>query len=263
MVVCHFCMEPAEAAVKINCCHLTACRSCVDRDEPRTCPSCLSEITCTDFKVDLELVRFLEAAKSDWRHWKEQACFPEETDRLREVLQCKVCGKFCSKAVSLTCCPSASCRKCALAKLKKDKWRCWNCGLKAASVVTPSQLVNNNLVRAGVQYIVKEGKVCKNTPFIIFLLLQSSQQKPGTDGENLDIDCAQLDQLRIETKKTSKAKAVNVVPPRPKTTQPQMQTNKRILSRSAAEFSTMRVPHTYNGILTVIATVRVPVSASL
>ena len=126
-------------------------------------------------------------------------------------------------------------------------------------MVTPSQLVNNNLVRAGVQYIGKEGKVCKNTPFIIFLLLQ----KPGTDGENLDIDCAQLAQLRIETKKTSKAKAVNVVPPRPKTTQPQMQTNKRILSLSAAEFSTLRVPHTYNGILTVIATVRVPVSASL
>ena len=83
MVVCEFCLQPAEAAVKvptslvktcqfhlvvlqINCCHLTACRSCVDRDEPRSCPSCLLKITRTDFKVDLDLVRFLEAAKGDW-----------------------------------------------------------------------------------------------------------------------------------------------------------------------------------------------------
>ena len=249
--------------MQIDCCHLTACRGCVDRDKPRDCPSCLSAITRKDFKVNLDMVRFLEAAKSDWRHWKEEACFPEQSDRLRESLQCKVCGKACSKAVSLACCPSASCRKCALAKLKEDKQRCWNCGLQAANVITPSQLVNNYLVRAGVKYIAKEGKVTKNSPFIIFLLLHSSQQKARSDSENLDIDGVELAKLKIETKKSSKAKAVNVVPPRPKTIPPQIQTNKRTVCQSAAEFNTMRVPHTYNGILTVIATVRVPVSPSL
>ena len=235
----------------------------MDSDEPRNCPSCLSTITRKDFKVDLEMVRFLEAAKSDWRHWKEEACFLEDTARLREALQCKLCGKPCSKAVSLTCCPSASCRNCALAKLKEDKQQCWNCGLKAANVITPSQLVNDYLVRAGIKYIAKEGEVTKNSPFIIFLLLHSSQHKARSDSENLDIDGVELAELRIETKKSLKAKAVNVVPPRPKTTPRGMQTNKRTVSQSAAEFNTMRVPHTYNGILTVIATVRVPVSPSL
>lgn len=263
-------MEPAEAAVKIDCCRLTACRSCVDRDEPRSCPSCLAKITRTDFKVDLEMVRFLEAAKLDWRHWKEQACFLEETDKLSEVLQCKLCGKACSKAVSLTCCASASCRKCALSKLKEDKQWCWNCGRKSVNVITPSQLVNNYQVRAGVKYIIKEGKVTKNSPFIVFLLLHISLQKARSE----------LAQLKIETKKILKAKAVNVVPPEPKTTPPQakavnvvapepkttppqVQTNKGTLSQPAEAFNIMRVPHTYNGILTVIATVRVPVSPSL
>jgi len=259
-LVCEFCMEPAEAAVKIDCCCLTACRSCVDRDEPRSCPSCLAKITRKDFKVDLEMVRFLEAAKLDWRHWKEQACFLEETDRLREALQCKLCGKACSKAVSLTCCTSASCRKCALSKLKEDKQWCWNCGRKAVNVITPSQLVNNYQVRAGVKYIIKEGKVTKNSPFIVFLLLHSSLQKARSDEV---IDGTELAQLRIETKKILKAKAVNVVPPKPKTTPPQVQTNKGTLSQPAEAFNIMRVPHTYNGILTVIATVRVPVSPSL
>ena len=282
-------MEPAEAAVKvtasilkvfhavmqIDCCRLTACRSCVDRDEPRSCPSCLAKITRTDFKVDLEMVRFLEAAKLDWRHWKEQACFLEETDKLREVLRCKLCGKACSKAVSLICCASASCRKCALSKLKEDKQWCWNCGRKSVNVITPSQLVNNYQVRAGVKYIIKEGKVTKNSPFIVFLLLHISLQKARSDR---DIDGTE--QLKIETKKISKAKAVNVVPPEPKTTPPQakavnvvapepkttppqVQTNKGTLPQPAEAFNIMRVPHTYNGILTVIATVRVPVSPSL
>ena len=244
--------------MQIDCCRLTACRSCVDRDEPTNCPSCLAKITRKDFKVNLEMVRFLEAAKSDWRHWKEQACFLEDTDRLRRVVQCKLCGKNCSKAVSLTCCPSASCRKCALSRLKEDKQRCWNCGLKAANVVTPSQLVNNYLVRAGVKYIVKEGQVTKNSPFIVFLLLHSSLQKARSDS---DIDGTEMAQLRIERKKISKP--VYVVPPGPKTTPLQLQTVKGTLFQPAAKFNITRVPHTYNGILTVIATVRVPVSPSL
>ena len=227
----------------------------MDRDELRNCPFCLLKITRKDFKVDLLMVRFLEAAKSDWRHWKEGANFLEETDRLTEALQCKLCVKTCTKAVSLTCCPSASCRKCALSKLKEDKHQCWNCGLKAANVITPSQLVNNYLVRAGVKYFVKEEKVRKDLPFIVFLLLHSdgSLQKARIDS---DIDGAELEKLKIETKKITKP--VNVVPTGPKRTQPQVQTNTGTLSA----FKTIRVPHTYNGILTVIATVKVPVSQS-
>jgi len=258
MLVCEFCMEPAEAAVKIDCCHLTACRGCVDRDEPRNCPSCLSMITGKDFKVDLETVRFLEAAKSDWRHWKEQTCFLEDTERLKKALQCKLCGNACSKAVSLTCCPSASCRKCVLSKLKEDKQWCWNCGLKAANVITPSQLVNNYLVRAGVKYIVKEGQVTKDSPFIVFLLLHSLLPKARIDN---DIDGTELAQLRIETKKISKKSYV--VPPGHQTKLHPNCRQKEEKNQPAAEFNIRRVPHTYNGILTVIATVRVPVSPSL
>ena len=122
-------------------------------------------------------------------------------------------------------------------------------------MITPSQLVNNYLVRAGVKYFVKEEKVRKDLPFIVFLLLHSdgSLQKARIDS---DIDGAELEKLKIETKKITKP--VNVVPTGPKRTQPQVQTNTGTLSA----FKTIRVPHTYNGILTVIATVKVPVSQS-
>ena len=207
------------------------------------------------------MVRYLEAAKLDWRLWKQQACFQKETNRLREAVECKLCRKTCSKAVSLTCCPSVSCRNCALSKLKEDNQRCWTCGQKAVNLVTPSQLVNHNLVRAGVKHLMKEAKVTKNSPFVIFLLLHSCQQTSG-ENRNLDAELAQpkVDYLKTATfDETNKVKAEKA-PSRPKITQPLA--NRIFVSHSPSEFHTIRVPHTYNGILTVIATVRVPVSPS-
>jgi len=70
----------------------------------------------------------------------------EEGLMLKAAITCKVCEEPCSKAVSLACCGSASCRKCALAKIKEDKTKCWGCGELSGDVNTPSQLVNNDLV---------------------------------------------------------------------------------------------------------------------
>ena len=245
--------------LQILCCHLTACRSCVDKDELINCPICQSEITRKDFKVDQKLIMFLEAAKSDWRHWQEQTWCTDETEMLREALECRLCGQLCSKAVSLTCCGPASCRKCAISQLKVNKQQCWSCGYKTGSVITPSQLINNHLVRAGVHLFTREGKVSSKSSFIFFLLLDSI-------GKGVCCQCPDSDKLNVSySRKTYQSSRIldkseivpHVIPERHKTVKPQISSNNS--SQSPPAYKLVRVPHTYNGVLTVIATVKVPI----
>ena len=96
----------------------------------------------------------------------------EETLRLKAVISCKLCKEPCNKAVSLACCGSASCRKCALAKLREDKTKCWGCGELSTSLnFSPSQLLNNDLVRIGVSFFNENQSDRVSAPFEIFVLL--------------------------------------------------------------------------------------------
>ena len=92
-------------------------------------------------------------------------------------MTCKVCHELCSKAVSLVCCRSASCRKCACGKLKEDNTKCWVCGELSEDVNTLSQLVNNDLVRVGVTFF-KEKQLDRS--FEIFVLLANTDISEGT-----------------------------------------------------------------------------------
>merc|ERR1719234_2375948 len=94
--------------------------------------------------------------------------------RFKEAITCKVCKEPCSKAVSLACCPSASCRKCALVKLKEDNTKCWSCGELSAGVHTPNQLVNNDLVRLGVTVYKEKQLERSGGTFEVFVLLYNT-----------------------------------------------------------------------------------------
>ena len=98
----------------------------------------------------------------------------EETLRLKAVISCKLCKEPCNKAVSLICCGSASCRKCALDKLREDKTKCWGCGELSGDVNTPSQLVNNDLVRIGVAFFNKNQSDRVSATFEMFVLLSNT-----------------------------------------------------------------------------------------
>ena len=231
----------------------------MDKNEIVNCPICQSEITRKDFKVDQKLIMFLEAAKSDWRHWQEQTSCTDETEMLKKALECRLCGQLCSKAVSLTCCGSASCRKCAISQLKVNKQHCWSCGYKTGSVITPSQLFNNHLVRAGVHLFTRDGKVSSKSSFIFFLLLDSI-------GKGVCCLCPDSDKLNVSySRKTYQSSRILdkseivplVIPERHKTVKPQISSNNS--SQSPPAYKLVRVPHTYNGVLTVIATVKVPI----
>jgi len=98
----------------------------------------------------------------------------EDRLRFKEAITCKVCKELCSKAVSLPCCPSASCRKCALVKLREDNTKCWSCGERSANVHTPNQLVNNDLVRLGVTFYKEKQLERSGGTFEVFVLLHNT-----------------------------------------------------------------------------------------
>ena len=97
--------------------------------------------------------------------------------RLLDAITCTVCKEPCSKAVSLKCCGSASCRRCALAKLKEDNTKCWACGKLSGDVNTPSQMLNNDLIRTGVAFFNKNQSLCRvSATFEIFALLSNTER---------------------------------------------------------------------------------------
>ena len=97
--------------------------------------------------------------------------------RLLDAITCTVCKEPCSKAVSLKCCGSGSCRKCALAKLKEDNTKCWACGKLSGDVNTPSQMLNNDLIRTGVAFFNKNQSLCRvSATFEIFVLISNTER---------------------------------------------------------------------------------------
>ena len=181
MVVCSFtdCKKVAEQAVELICCRfgLLACHTCAAPGfygELKKCPNCYKSITKKDFFEKAETRRRIEQLRKKFEKWKERAMSTEERLRLKEAITCKVCKEPCSKAVSLlTCCPSASCRKCALGKLREDNKKCWGCQKPSGDVNTPSQLVNNDLVRVGVTFYKEKLLDRSSGTFEIFVLLSN------------------------------------------------------------------------------------------
>ena len=153
------------------CCGYTACEKCV----PSTCPACSSTIAQEDVARDEQARQVVEVARREWHRWKEVAVMEEEMERLREAVRCCRCREECSKAVSLACCSSSSCRRCALAAIRVDSRRCWGCGLARGQedLLTPSQLANNLLVRAAVSFLGEdeERETLLDVPFKVFLLI--------------------------------------------------------------------------------------------
>ena len=176
MVLCSFtnCKKVADQAVELICCRLLACLACASPgfyEGPKTCPKCSKSITKGEFIKKTETRKKIDQLKNKWEKRKDRNMSLEERLRFKEAIACKVCKELCSKAVSLACCPSASCRKCALAKLKEDNTKCWSCGVLSVDVHTPSQLVNNDLVRIGVTFF-KEKQLDRSCgTFEIFVLL--------------------------------------------------------------------------------------------
>merc|ERR1711974_260578 len=104
--------------------------------------------------------RKIEELRKEWGK-RDKTMSIGERLRLMDAITCSVCKEPCSKAVSLKCCGSASCRKCALGKLKEDNTKCWGCGELSEDVNTPSQLVNNDLVRIGVAFFNDNQSLCR------------------------------------------------------------------------------------------------------
>ena len=95
------------------------------------------------------------------------------------MLSCTSCSDLCAKAVSMDCCyPLATCRKCALGRLREDNTRCWGCGRVSEDVFTPSHLINNDLVRIGVAFLKEhQGEEPVAATFEIFALLHKDISK--------------------------------------------------------------------------------------
>merc|ERR1719234_2399878 len=127
-----------------------------------------------DFINKTELAKRIEQLKNKWRKRKDKNMSLEEMLRVKEAITCKVCKELCSKAVLLPCCPSASCRKCALVKLREDNTKCWSCGERSAGVHTPNQLVNNDLVRLGVIFYKEKQFERSGGTFEVFVLLHNT-----------------------------------------------------------------------------------------
>ena len=181
MVLCSFtnCKKVAEQAVELICCRLglLACLACAVPGfygGPKKCPNCCKSITKNDIVKKAETRRRIEQLRQKYEKWKDRTLSKEERSRLKEVITCKVCKELCSKAVSLACCPSASCRKCALAKLREDNTKCWGCKELSEDVNTPSQLVNNDLVRVGVTFYKEKQLDRSSGTFEIFVLLSNT-----------------------------------------------------------------------------------------
>ena len=103
----------------------------------------------------------------------------KEKKRLKQMLSCTSCSDLCAKAVNMDCCyHSATCRKCALGRLREDNTRCWGCGKVSEDVFTPSHLINNDLVRIGVAFLKEhQGEEPVAATFEIFALLHKDISK--------------------------------------------------------------------------------------
>merc|ERR1712130_661521 len=118
--------------------------------------------------------RRIEALRKKYEQQRDKKLSKDEMLRLKEAITCKVCKQLCSKAVSLPCCSSASCRNCAIGKLREDNTKCWSCGELSEDVNTLSQLVNNDLVRVCVTFY-KERQMDRSIgTFEIFVLLANT-----------------------------------------------------------------------------------------
>merc|ERR1712211_213634 len=112
------------------------------------------------------------------------------------------------------------------------------------SVITPSQLINNHLVRAGVHLFTRDGKVSSKSSFIFFLLLDSF-------GKGVCCQCPDSDKLNVSySRKTYQSSRIldkseivpHVIPERHKTVKPQISSNNS--SQSPPAYKLVRVPHT-------------------
>ena len=256
---------------------------------------------------DEQARQVVEVARREWHRWKEVAVMEEEMERLREAVRCCRCREECSKAVSLACCSSSSCRRCALAAIRVDSRRCWGCGMAATEalgtkVIAPSLLANNNLVRAGVEFL-KQGKhLGKTAPFTVFLAIarrnpsKESNPRVGDGGSTLNGGCEKrmMESLpgatrqnrgKGQSRKTEKVNGNGLLNLGMKAEgkKSETKTNGQLVEQNSwstgqpgpprvqggreggrervSAYRTIRVPHTYNNILTVIATVRVPVDS--
>ena len=179
MVLCSFpnCKKVAAKAVELICCRLLVCLACAQPGfyaGTKQCPECSKIITEGDLAEKDEARKRIEQLRKKYEQRKDRTMSRDEKLRLKEAITCKVCKEPCNKAVSLACCPSASCRKCALGKLREDNTKCWGCGELSADVNTLSQLVNNHLVRVGVAFYKEKQLDKSSATFEIFVLLANT-----------------------------------------------------------------------------------------
>ena len=184
MLVCSFCKKIPEDPVELFCCNLLACLACAlpgFYGGAKICPGCSKNISEEDFARQPEMYIKIERLRGEFRKRKEEILSKKERKRLRQMLSCTSCPDLCAKAVSMDCCyPSATCRKCALGRLREDNTRCWGCGKVSEDVFTPSHLINNDLVRIGVAFLKEhQGEDPVAATFEIFVLHHKDLSKIG------------------------------------------------------------------------------------
>eukprot|EP00088_Acartia_fossae_P000087 TRINITY_DN10028_c0_g1_i2.p1 TRINITY_DN10028_c0_g1~~TRINITY_DN10028_c0_g1_i2.p1 ORF type:complete len:180 (-),score=18.40 TRINITY_DN10028_c0_g1_i2:292-831(-) len=100
--------------------------------------------------------------------------------KIEKMLSCTICGEICSRGITMPCCKTSACRKCATQQVLQSK-RCWMCG---SETPTTKEFLNEDGLRDAVAAFKNRAPV---DPKFLFILKTRHEKNRGYVTEDVQI----------------------------------------------------------------------------